>query len=308
MSRCPSSTPRSPTASSPADARDTALTAPNEGDSVGPTPLAFPWNHSVVPPHPRPVPARLTAVACLLAATVIGGCTSSSSGALDDRSSSGSAPGHGTATPTVEVAPPSPSTASVIGTVPPTDTASTSSLPTGDETASSSIAPVDVCKAGNLQFTNPSNAIAGAEGVTVEIVFRNVGSQPCSLTGWPTIRTPGLHTKVQYSTFTGAGFEVAITRVVLQPGKTGATALDIFGSPGSDYGTQCFAAGSWAVTLPGSHQATSVPWPKYQGACPGGTLYVSPVYSGNQPEIGFGSADPTSIPLLGPFDSPPASP
>ncbi|HEY5051121.1 MAG TPA: DUF4232 domain-containing protein [Acidothermaceae bacterium] len=167
---------------------------------------------------------------------------------------------------------------------------------------------IDICKAGSLQFTNPSNAIAGAEGETVAIVFRNMGPQPCSLTGWPTISTPGLHTKVQYSTFTGAGFEVAVSRLVLQPGETGATALDIFGSPGSDYGTQCFAAGWWAVTLPGSHQATSVPWPKYQGACPGGTIYVSPVYSGNQPEIGFGSADPTSIPPLGPFDSPPASP
>jgi Protein of unknown function (DUF4232) len=274
-----------------------------------PPPGAFPWNDSVVPPHPRPVPSTLTAVACLLAATVLGGCTSSSSGALDDGSSSSSAPGRGSATPTLGVASPSQRTTSATGTVPPTDTASTSSLPTGDAIASSSITPVfDVCKAGSLQFTNPSNAIAGAEGETVAIVFRNIGSQPCSLTGWPTISTPGLHTKVQYSTFTGAGFVVAVTRVVLQPGETGATALDIFGSPGSDYGTQCFAAGSWAVTLPGSHQGTSVPWPMYQGACPGGTVLVSPVYSGDQPEIGFGSADPTSIPLLGPFDSPPASP
>ena len=255
------------------------------------------------------MPARLTAVACLLAATVTGGCTSSSSGALHDRSSSSSAPGHGSATPTVGIASPTQRTTSATGTVPPTDIASTSGLPTGDATASSSIAPVfDVCKAGSLQFANPSNAIAGAEGETVAIVFRNIGSQPCSLSGWPTIRTPGLHTKVQYSTFTGAGFEVAVTRIVLQPGATGATALDIFGSPGSGYGTQCFAAGSWAVTLPASHQATSVPWPKYQGACPGGTIYVSPVYSGNQPEIGFDSANPSSIPQLGPFDSPPASP
>jgi hypothetical protein len=176
---------------------------------------ACPWNHSVVPPHPRPVPAGLTAVACLLAATVIGGCTSSTSGALDDRSFSSSAPGHDSATPTVGVASPSQSTTSVIGTVPPTDTASTSSLPTGDATASSSIAPViDVCKAGSLQFTNSSNAIAGTEGETVAIAFRNIGSQRCSLRGWPTISTPGLHTKVQYSTFTGAGFEVAVTRVV----------------------------------------------------------------------------------------------
>ena len=274
-----------------------------------PPPGAFPWNHSVVPPHPRPVPARLAAVACLLAATVIGGCTSSRSGALDDRSSSSSAPGRGSATPTVGVASPSQRTTSAIGTVPPTDIASASSLPTGDARANSSIAPVfDVCKAGSLQFTNPSNAIAGAEGETVAIVFRNIGSQPCSLMGWPTIRTPGLDTKVQYSTFTGAGFEVAVTRVVLQPGETGAAALDIFGSPGSGYGAQCFAAGSWAVTLPGSTQATSVPWPQYQGACPGGTIYVSPAYRGNEPEIGNDSADPARIPQLGPFDSPPAVP
>jgi hypothetical protein len=156
---------------------------------------------------------------------------------------------------------------------------------------------VAVCDAADLQFSNPSNAISGAEGETVAIVFRNIGSQPCSLTGWPTIRTPGLHTKVQYSTSTGAGFEVAVTRLVLQPQQTGATALDIFGIPGGDgYGEQCFAAGSWAVTLPGSHQTTSVSWPQYQGACPGGTILVSPFYLGDAVEIGFDSADPSSIP------------
>ena len=52
----------------------------------------------VVPPRPSVVPARLTAVACLLAATAIGGCTSSTSGALDDRSFSSSPPGHGSLT------------------------------------------------------------------------------------------------------------------------------------------------------------------------------------------------------------------
>ncbi len=175
-------------------------------------------------------------------------------------------------------------------------------------TAGPSPTQAAVCDIANLQFTNPSTAIAGAEGETVAIVFRNIGSQPCSLRGWPTISTPGLHTKVQYSTFTGAGFEVAVTRVVLQPGEAGATALDIFSSPDSAYGPQCFAAGSWAVTLPGNPQATPVPWPKYQGACPGGAIYVSPVYRGNEPEIGNDSAGPSSIPLLGPFDSPPAMP
>ena len=200
--------------------------------------------------------------------------------------------------------PPSPSA---------TATSSAQAAPSSPVAVASTATPsptpaVAVCDAANLQVTNPSNAIAGAEGETVAIVFRNIGSQPCSLMGWPTIRTPGLDTKVQYSTFTGAGFEVAVTRVVLQPGETGAAALDIFGSPGSGYGAQCFAAGSWAVTLPGSTQATSVPWPQYQGACPGGTIYVSPAYRGNEPEIGNDSADPASIPQLGPFDSPPAVP
>ncbi len=167
---------------------------------------------------------------------------------------------------------------------------------------------VAVCDAANLQFTNPSDAIAGAEGETVAIVFRNVGSQTCSLTGWPTIATPSLRTKVQYTTFTGAGFVVPVTRVVLQPGATGSAALDLFSHPDSAYSQECFEAGSWAVTLPGSRKPTRVPWPSYQGACPGGTILVSPFYSGDAVEIGFGSADPSSIPLLGPFDSPPTLP
>lgn len=167
---------------------------------------------------------------------------------------------------------------------------------------------VDACKSPGLQMTNPPSLESGMGGLTVAIVFRNVGSQPCSLIGWPTIATPTLHTKVQYTTSTGAGFVVPVTRIVLQPGGTGAAALDLFGTPGSTYGQECFEAGSWAVTIPGSQQPTLVPWPKYQGACPGGTILVSPVYLGDAVEIGFGSADPTSIPLLGPFDSPPTVP
>ena len=55
-------------------------------------------NHSVVLPRPSVVSAALRAVACLLAATAIGGCTSSASGALHDQSLSSSAPGHGSLT------------------------------------------------------------------------------------------------------------------------------------------------------------------------------------------------------------------
>jgi Protein of unknown function (DUF4232) len=176
-------------------------------------------------------------------------------------------------------------------------------------TASPSPTPaVAVCDAANLQMSNPQSLESGMGGLTVAIVFRNVGSQPCSLTGWPTIATPSLRTKVQYTTFTGAGFVVPVTRVVLQPGGAGSAALDLFGHPGSTYSQECFEVGSWAVTLPGSRKPTPVPWPSYQGACPGGTILVSPFYSGDAVEIGFGSADPSSIPLLGPFDSPPTVP
>ncbi len=164
-----------------------------------------------------------------------------------------------------------------------------------------------VCEAANLQMSNPQSLESGMGGLTVAIVFRNVGAQACSLTGWPTIATPSLRTKVQYTTFTGAGFVVPVTRVVLQPGATGSAALDLFSHPGSTYSQECFETGAWAVTLPGSHQPTRVPWPSYQGACPGGTILVSPFYFGDAVEIGYGSADP-SIPLLGPFDSPPTVP
>jgi hypothetical protein len=174
---------------------------------------------------------------------------------------------------------------------------------------SSASAPVvDVCRPQNLQMSNPQSLESGMGGLTVAIVFRNVGPQPCSLIGWPTIATPILHTKVQYTTFTGAGFEVPVTRIVLQPGGTGSAALDLFGRPGSTYSQECSGAGSWSVTPPGSEQPTIVPWPTYQGACPGGAILVSPVYLSDAVEIGFGSADPTSIPLLGPFDSAPTVP
>jgi hypothetical protein len=146
-------------------------------------------------------------------------------------------------------------------------------------------------------------------GNTVEIVFRNVGSQPCSLVGWPTVSTPGMRTKVQYETTTGAGFMVPVSRIVLAPGASGDAALDLFGVPGSTYSQACFAAGSWSVTLPGSHQSALVPWPKYQGACPGGTVEVSPFYIPDPQSVtGFSSADPATISQLGPFDSPPTVP
>jgi hypothetical protein len=182
-------------------------------------------------------------------------------------------------------------------------------LTLGRVPVSSNPAVVDVCKAQNLQLTNPPSLDSGMGGRTVEIVFQNTGTQPCSLIGWPTITTPGMRTKVQYQTTTGAGFTVPVSRVVLGPGESGSAALDLFGVPGSTYSQECFGAGSWAVTPPGSSEATSVPWPKYQGACPGGTVEVSPVYIPDPKSVtGFSSADPAAISQLGPFDSPPASP
>jgi hypothetical protein len=146
-------------------------------------------------------------------------------------------------------------------------------------------------------------------GNTVEIAFRNISSQPCRLAGWPTVSTPGMRTKVQYETTTGAGFMVPVSRIVLAPEQSGDVALDLFGVPDSTYSQACFGAGSWAVTLPGSHQSTAVPWPKYQGACPGGTVEVSPFYIPDPESVtGFGSADPATISQLGPFDSPPTMP
>ena len=167
---------------------------------------------------------------------------------------------------------------------------------------------VAVCDPAKLQLTNPWQLSGGMGSETVAIVIRNAGSQPCSLTGWPTISTVAMRTKVQYATSTAAGFVVPLTRVLLQPGGTGSVALNLFGRPGTTYSQACFAIGSWAVTLPGSRQSTIVPWPKYQGACPGGTVIVSPVYTGNALVIGFEPPDTSSIPLLGPFDSPPTVP
>jgi hypothetical protein len=204
---------------------------------------------------------------------------------------------------TSETTPPSSAVAatSSAGVAPPSPVALAS-------TATQSPTPaVAVCDAANLQMSNPQSLESGMGGLTVAIVFRNVGSQPCSLTGWPTIATPSFRTKVQYTTFTGAGFVVPVTRVVVQPGATGSAALDLYGL-NSSYGEQCSESGSWAVTIPGGQQPTLVPWPKQQGACPGGSILVSPIYAGDQVEIGFGSADPSSIPLLGPFDSPPTVP
>jgi hypothetical protein len=175
---------------------------------------------------------------------------------------------------------------------------------------SSSSAPVvGACRTQDLQITNPSSLDGAMGGIVVEVVFRNVGLTPCSLIGWPTITTPGMHTKVQYQTVTGAGFMVPVSRIVLEPGESGSAALNLFGVPNSTYSQACFGAGSWAVTPPGSQQPTLVPWPKYQGACPGGTVLVSPVYIPDPQSVtGFSSADPANISQLGPFDSPPTMP
>lgn len=59
---------------------------------------AFSWNHSVVPPRPRVVPAAWTAAACLLATVLIGGCGSSANRALDESSMSSSTHVHGSLT------------------------------------------------------------------------------------------------------------------------------------------------------------------------------------------------------------------
>jgi Protein of unknown function (DUF4232) len=141
-------------------------------------------------------------------------------------------------------------------------------------------------------------------GETVAIVFRDVGSQPCSLIGWPTIATPGLKTTVQYATFTGAGFMVPVTRVVVSAGQSAAASLELYAAPGNAYGG-CDKPGSWAITPPGGDQPITVPWVRYQGACRGGTVIVSPVYPGDLPEDGVDSLDPSQVPLLGPFSSPP---
>jgi len=162
-----------------------------------------------------------------------------------------------------------------------------------------------VCQPGSLQLTNPSSLAGGMGGAIAVIVFRNAGSVACSMIGWPTIGSSNVATHVLYQTTTGAGFEVPVARVVLQPGESAASSLNLFGALGTTYGEQCAGAGSWMVTAPGAATSTSVPWPAHQGACPDGTVLVSPVYLGDQPNVGFGSADPTSVPVLGPFSSPP---
>jgi hypothetical protein len=61
-------------------------------------PGGFPWNHSVVPPHRRVVPAASRAAACLLTAIAIGGCASTTSRTFDASDLSSSAPAHGSLT------------------------------------------------------------------------------------------------------------------------------------------------------------------------------------------------------------------
>jgi hypothetical protein len=160
----------------------------------------------------------------------------------------------------------------------------------------SSIAPiVATCAEKDLSIANPDGQVAGMGGVTVAIVFTNTGTQPCSLKGWPTITTPGLVTKVQYRTTTGAGFVVPVTTVTLQPGKQAASALDLFAAEGNTYGS-CSRAGSWSVAPPGADQPTTVAWHVDQGPCSDGAVLVSPIYLGALPEVGFGSLDPRSVP------------
>jgi Protein of unknown function (DUF4232) len=164
---------------------------------------------------------------------------------------------------------------------------------------------VAACVEKDLQLTDPwGPPQSGMGGETVAIVFRNTGSQSCSMIGWPTIATPGLKTEIQYATFTGAGFMVPVTRVVVPPGSSAAAALDLFAAPGNSYG-ECDKPGSWAITPPGGGQPIQLAWLQFQGACLDGTVIVSPVYSGDVPEIGFGSLAPSQVPSLGPFSSPP---
>lgn len=140
-------------------------------------------------------------------------------------------------------------------------------------------------------------------GETVAIVFRNIGSQPCSLIGWPTVTTPGLKTTAQYATWTGGGFVVPVTRVVVPTGQSAAASLELYGHQ-TAYGG-CDKPGSWAITPPGGDHPVTVAWVPDQGACLEGTVIVSPVYLGDTPENGFGSLDPSQVPQIGPLSSPP---
>ena len=173
---------------------------------------------------------------------------------------------------------------------------------TPSETTSPAVA---TCTEKDLQITDPWDGPPGdGMGVaTVAVVFRNAGSQPCSMIGWPTIATPGLKTTIQYATVT-TGFVVQVTRVVVPPGGSAAAAIDLIAPPGSS-DDECGKPGSWAITAPGGTHPTELPWVFLDGACADGTLIVSPVYLGDMPEVGFGSLVPSQVPLLGPFSSPP---
>jgi hypothetical protein len=173
------------------------------------------------------------------------------------------------------------------------------------ESAPGSTRAVTACREGDLRITNSSGVPGGAMGgETVAIVFTNTGSQSCSMIGWPTIATPSLKTMIEYATFTGAGFIVPVTRVIVPPGGGAAASLELYAAPGNSYG-ECDKPGSWAITPPGGDQPTQLAWLPYQGACLGGTVIVSPVYLGKLPEDGFGSLAPSDVPELGPFSSPP---
>ncbi len=175
-----------------------------------------------------------------------------------------------------------------------------------ETTASPAVAVVVRCQEKDLQITDAwEGPPDGGMGVaTVAIVFRNVGSRPCSMIGWPTIATPGLKTTIQYATVT-TGFVVQVTRVVVPPGSSAAAAIDLIAPPGSS-NDECGKPGWWAITPPGGSLPTELPWVLFDGACAGGTVIVSPVYLGDMPEVGFGSLSPSEVPVLGPFISPPA--
>jgi Protein of unknown function (DUF4232) len=165
---------------------------------------------------------------------------------------------------------------------------------------------VPACAEQDLRITNSTGPPGGAMGgETVAIVFTNAGPQACSMIGWPTIATPGLKTTIQYATFTGAGFVVPVTRVVVSAGGSAAASLELYAAPGNSYG-ECDKPGSWAITPPGGSQPTPLAWVQYQGACLDGTVIVSPVYLGNLPENGADSLAPSEVPLLGPFSRPPS--
>jgi hypothetical protein len=165
---------------------------------------------------------------------------------------------------------------------------------------------VTACREGDLRITNSSGIPGGAMGgETVAIVLTNTGSQACFMIGWPTIATPGLKTTIEYATFTGAGFVVPVTRVIVPPGGSAAASLELYAAPGNSYG-ECDKPGSWAITPPGGNEPTQLAWLRYQGACLDGTVIVSPVYLGNVPEDGFGSLAPSDVPEIGPLSSPPS--